>query len=197
MTVESGSRMKVYTGSGDKGKTSLFSGERVPKDDHRVEAFGDVDELNSMIGLLLSKLSPKETDRSDELGQIQESLFHIGAWLATTRLSPASELLKGLTEGRVRFLEEAIDSMTDKMPQLRSFIIPGGHVTAGMAHMARTICRRTERHVVKLSEAVKIGKTPIVLRGTLIFLNRLSDYLFTLARYCNWSNGQSDKIWEK
>jgi cob(I)alamin adenosyltransferase len=189
--------MKIYTGSGDKGKTSLFSGERVSKNDRRVEAFGDVDELNSLLGLLAATLPRKQEDRIREIDEIQSILFQIGAWLATTRESPAIEFIEKITEERIRFLEEAIDSMSEKMPALKAFIVPGGHLSAGMAHMARTVCRRAERHVVPLSEAVKVGKAPIVLKGTLIFLNRLSDYLFTLARYCNWSKGLPDKVWGK
>jgi len=189
--------MKIYTGSGDKGKTSLFSGERVSKNDRRVEAFGDVDELNSLLGLLAATLPREEEDRIGEIERIQSTLFQIGAWLATTRESPAMEFIEKINEERIRFLEEAIDGMTEKMPDLKAFVVPGGHLSAGMAHMARTVCRRAERHVVPLSKAVKTGKTPVILRGTLIFLNRLSDYLFTLARYCNWSHGIADKVWKK
>jgi cob(I)alamin adenosyltransferase len=107
------------------------------------------------------------------------------------------EFIEKITEERICFLEDAIDSMSEKMPDLKAFIVPGGHITAGMAHMARTVCRRAERHVVPISRAVRTGKTPTVLKGTLIYLNRLSDYLFTLARYCNWSNGIPEKIWNK
>lgn len=189
--------MKIYTGSGDKGKTSLFSGERVSKNNPRIEACGDVDELNAFLGLLADLLPPGDGERRGEMEWIQSTLFQIGAWLSTSRDSPARELIEGITENRIGILEEAIDGMTDRMPPLKGFILPGGHPSAGMAHVARTVCRRAERHVVALSEAVKVGKTPIILRGTLIFLNRLSDYLFTLARYCNWRHEQSDKVWEK
>jgi cob(I)alamin adenosyltransferase len=189
--------MKIYTGSGDKGKTSLFSGERVPKYDYRVEALGDVDELNSLLGLLSAIIPAEERDRTGEIEAIQNGLFQIGAWLAATKESPAREMIEEITEERVQFLERAIDRMAGDLPPLKAFIIPGGHLSAGMAHLARTVCRRAERHVVALSKAVRAGKTPVEQRGTIIFLNRLSDYLFTLARYCNWTNGLSDKVWGK
>jgi len=189
--------MKIYTGSGDKGKTSLFSGERVSKNDRRIEAIGDLDELNSVIGFLSGSLDPTEIDRISELDQIQDVLFRIGAWLAVTRESPESQQIEALTEERSRFLEDAIDGMTENLPRLTAFILPGGHPTAGIAHMARTISRRTERRVVGLSEAIRSGKPPKILGGTLIFLNRLSDYFFTLARWCNVIHGRPDKEWKK
>jgi cob(I)alamin adenosyltransferase len=187
--------MKIYTGGGDRGKTSLFSGERVIKDHRRIDAFGTVDELNSTIGALAGAL-PADTasDRTQELRRIQSDLFHIGARLATVPDSAMAAAIRDLGSVDSRFLEKAIDRMDAELPPLRSFILPGGHPAAGWAHVARTVCRRAERKVVRLAvedDAESLDR----LEGIVVFLNRLSDYLFVLARYCNRIAGQAEVAW--
>jgi len=187
--------MKIYTGSGDRGKTSLFSGERTAKSDHRIEAFGDVDELNAVLGVLSNYLPPDVARLGEEIRKIQSDLFHIAAWLATSADSAAVDRLESITEEKVRFLEAAIDQMADELPQLHSFILPTGHVSATWAHLARTVCRRMERSVVRLFETTYDDRLPETLATLLVYINRLSDYLFTLARYCNHVTGSSETLW--
>jgi cob(I)alamin adenosyltransferase len=190
--------MKIYTGTGDKGKTSLFSGERVTKADPRIDAYGDLDELNSILGALAAHLSAekKEKTLAAELQQIQSDLLHAGAWLATHPNSAAVESLEELPQDRISFLEKAIDRLDRDLPALRGFILPGGHITAAWAHVARTVCRRSERKLVPLIKPTLKGKVAQQYRNLLIFLNRLSDYLFVLARHCNQIQGVSDKLWK-
>lgn len=185
--------MKIYTGTGDRGKTGLFSGERLPKSDDRIEAYGDVDELNSVLGALAATLPEKAEAVGDELAAIQSHLFHVGAWLATTSDSSFAETLTPVDESMWRFLETAIDRMEGMLPPLSGFIIPGGHKAAAMAHVARTVCRRAERRAVRLAQG---DPHPEALSGMLIYLNRLSDYLFVLARYFNQMTGHGDHLWE-
>lgn len=189
-------KLKIYTGTGDKGKTSLFSGERVSKKNARIDAYGDLDELNSILGALAACLSNEET-LIDELHQIQSDLFHIGAWLATTPESAAIESLEEIAAEQITFLENAIDRFAKDLPVLKGFILPGGHITAAWAHMARTVCRRTERKVVPLVSKSLKGKAAEQYRNLFVFLNRLSDYLFVLARHCNRIQRVSDQLWEK
>ena len=189
--------MKPSRGSGDKGKTSLFSGERVNKSDLRVEAYGDVDELNSLLGALVAFLPSAETTLSGEIQQIQSDLLHLGAWLAVTPGSPASSELQPITQEHAKGLEAAIDRMEQELPALKEFILPGGHVTAGWAHVARAVCRRAERHVVRLLSGYDEEESSLQLQGMVTYLNRLSDYLFVLARYCNKIQGLQDTIWRK
>jgi cob(I)alamin adenosyltransferase len=189
-------KARIYTGTGDRGKTSLFSGERVPKSLERVETYGDVDELNSILGILVSTLPEDLLEFSEEIQRFQSDLLHVGAWLATTPDSPFSAELMEISDEQIAWLEEAIDRMEEKLPALRSFIIPGGHHSAACAHMARTICRRAERHVVRLIAEGHESNTES-LRGVIVFLNRLSDYLFVFARYCNLMMGVPDTLWKK
>jgi cob(I)alamin adenosyltransferase len=189
-------KARIYTGTGDRGRTSLFSGERVPKNFERVEAYGDVDELNSILGILAGALPEEISELGGEIRQFQSDLLHVGAWLATTPDSPFSADLMEITDEQITRLEEAIDKLEENLPTLRSFIIPGGHGSAAYAHMARTVCRRAERHVVRLT-AEAHGTHPESLRGVITFLNRLSDYLFVLARYCNQTMGVPDTLWKK
>ena len=137
--------MKIYTGTGDKGKTSLFSGERVSKANKRIEAYGELDELNSVLGALIAHLPPDRSDLVGELRQIQADIFVISAWLATTADSPAVDSLAPIEEKQIIFLENAIDRLDALQPDLKNFILPGGHISAAWAHVARSICRRTER----------------------------------------------------
>lgn len=189
--------MKVYTGAGDRGKTSLFSGERVIKSHRRIEAYGDVDELNSIMGALIAELKEKNTGLSDQLQQIQADLFQLSAILATTPDSPAMDSLEAIAESRITDLEQAIDNMDAELPGLSGFILPGGRPAAAWAHICRTVCRRAERKVTRLGDNYTNGNAAALFKTTLVYLNRLSDYLFVLARYCNHLQGVSDTLWKQ
>ena len=189
--------MKIYTGGGDRGKTSLFSGERVSKDQKRIEAYGDVDELNAVLGALEASMPREQSQLHEEIQGIQSDLFHVGAWLATTPDSPSLEVLRKIGPSRTQLLEKAIDRMEQRLPALKEFILPGGHVAASWAHIARTVCRRVERRVVALSRDSAECKSPDALVGVMTFLNRLSDYLFVVARYCNHVMGVPEIMWKK
>jgi len=187
--------MKVYTGGGDRGRTSLFSGERIAKDDVRVEAYGDVDELNSLLGAIITAMPGDCRDRIQELRQIQGDLFHVGACLATSGEDPTFEGTRNFPGEKARFLEDAIDRMDEQLPRLGQFILPGGHPAACWSHVARCVCRRAERHTVRtVRQSPSDGD---VYSGALIYLNRLSDYLFVLARYCNRVSNTPDTPWER
>ncbi|UCF89728.1 MAG: cob(I)yrinic acid a,c-diamide adenosyltransferase [Desulfobacterales bacterium] len=189
--------MKVYTGTGDRGKTGLFSGERVAKSHARIEAYGNVDELNSVMGALIASLPDANAEIAEELHRIQFDLFQIGAWLATTPESPALESLTPITPAQIQYLESAIDRMDAMLPPLSAFVLPGGHRSAAWAHMARTVCRRAERRGVRLEVESFNGKDGGHLRDALVYLNRLSDYLFVLARHCNRLMDVADILWRK
>ena len=181
--------MKIYTKTGDTGQTGLFGGGRVSKDDLRVEAYGDVDELNAVLGMARCvEIMP----RIDEvLVPIQRDLFAIGALLATPdRDRMASHLEKArIDDARIAELEHAIDDGESELEPLHAFIIPGGTPKAAALHVARTVCRRAERHVVRLQHDVELP--PIAI----IYLNRLSDLLFTLARLANRRAGAGEVTW--
>jgi cob(I)alamin adenosyltransferase len=181
--------MKIYTRTGDQGSTGLFGGGRVLKDDIRVEAYGDVDELNAVIGMARSvEMMP----RIDEvLVPIQRDLFAIGALLATPdRDKMAQHLEKArIDEARIAELERAIDQGDAELEPLKAFIIPGGTPKAAALHVARTVCRRAERHVVRLQQQVELPPLAV------IYLNRLSDLLFTLARVANCRAGAGEVTW--
>jgi cob(I)alamin adenosyltransferase len=189
--------MKIYTGTGDRGKTSLFSGERVTKTNDRIEAYGDLDELNSIIGALIVSLPADRDDLTGTLQQVQSDIFIISAWLATTANSPAIESLEKFKKTQINFLEESIDRLENQLPELKNFILPGGHRSAAWAHVARSVCRRAERHTVRVLEDSDAGASTAELEKALIYLNRLSDYLFVLARECNRHHGLSDITWKK
>ncbi len=188
--------MKIYTKTGDKGKSSLLSGERVAKNSSHMEAYGDVDELNAIIGALMATLPESANPVLSQLQQIQSDLFHVGAGLATTPGSTVGDQLSEVTDEYSRRLEDYIDALQDQLPELKAFILPGGHTSAAWAHMARTVCRRAERRVVDLAEATSEGEYAETLGPIMIYINRLSDYLFVLARYCNQVTGQSDRVWK-
>jgi cob(I)alamin adenosyltransferase len=188
--------MKIYSGTGDQGKTSLFSGERVAKNHPYIEAGGDVDELNSIIGGIKVLLPSACGHIISEIHQIQSNLMTIGAYIATSRNSTAFENIPEISNTDVINLETSIDAMQINLPKLTEFIIPSGHISAVMANVARTVCRRAERHVVGLSLQVGVGEAPKHLRYQLIYLNRLSDYLFVLARYCNHMTGFPEDLWK-
>jgi cob(I)alamin adenosyltransferase len=189
--------MKIYTGTGDRGKTSLFSGQRLSKTDKRIEAYGDMDELNSVIGALVASLGPEYSDPVEELQQIQSDLFTISALLATTPDSPSMDTIAGIGQEHIEFLEKSIDRMVDALPVLKGFVLPGGHSAAAWAHVARTVCRRTERRIVRFLDASFNTQTPDSYQRSLIYINRLSDYLFVAARYCNHLFDVPEKLWEK
>ena len=181
--------MKIYTKTGDAGSTGLFGGGRVGKDDPRVEAYGDVDELNACIGVARAA---EPMPRIDEiLVGIQRDLFAIGALLATPdREKMAQQLDKArIDDARIRDLELAIDHADAELEPLRSFILPGGSPKAATLHVARTVCRRAERHVVHLQREVELPSLVV------IYLNRLSDLLFTLARLANHRAGTGEVTW--
>jgi cob(I)alamin adenosyltransferase len=189
--------VKIYTGSGDQGKTSLFSGERVTKGDIRIEAYGEVDELCSILGALIAHLPNDQNHLRHELKRIQSDLFQVGACLATTLDSPAASSIEKVQPDQIHFLENAIDRMDAQLPALHDFILPGGHVTAAWAHIARTVCRRTERQVVRFLDSADRSQKSGPLERLQVYLNRLSDYLFVLARYCNQQMGVSENRWKK
>ena len=188
--------MKIYSGTGDRGKTSLFSGERVAKNHPYIEAGGDLDELNSVIGGIKNLLPPDCDPILMELDQIQSNLMKIGAYIVTARDSKAFEKIPRISNADVTSLETSIDAMQTELSKLTGFVLPNGHISAVMAHIARTVCRRAERHVVWLSLQVGIGEAPKHLRFQLIYLNRLSDYLFTLARYTGKMLNVEEIKWE-
>ena len=179
--------MKIYTKTGDKGLTSLIGGSRVPKNHIRIEAYGTVDELNSWIGLIADQVSNQETVFA--LREIQDRLFTIGSNLAS---EPDKSKMKipDLLENDVEFLEKQIDSMNEVLPEMRFFILPGGHVTVSNCHIARCVCRRAERHVIHLNENEFVQETIIK------YLNRLSDYLFVLARFIGHQMNVNEIAWK-
>ena len=187
--------MKIYTKTGDNGTTSLCDGSRLSKDDMRVEAYGTLDELNAHIGLLISLLqtsSSKEGVRSaanltDFLSEIQEELFVIGGELARAKMK-TEELVS--TQKLIAKIETSIDELSSQLPVQHHFVLPGGIIPASQSHVCRTICRRAERRIVTLSHFA------IVLPEIFKFVNRLSDYFFTLSRYLNNDSGISEKKWE-
>jgi cob(I)alamin adenosyltransferase len=187
--------MKIYTATGDRGKTSLFSGERISKDHARIEAYGAVDELNAIIGALIAILpvSPRREELQNQLSQIQADLFQVGAWLATTPGSPSAVLLPPVTPAGWQRLEKLIDAIQSRLTELNAFILPGGHPSAGWAHLARTVCRRAERRSVAL--VAESEPNAADMENILIYLNRLSDYFFVLARLCNHLAGVKEIIW--
>ncbi len=185
--------MPIYTKTGDKGDTGLFSGKRISKASLRIEAIGTIDELSSVIGFTLSQLttnnsrqrrgSPKAAQLTKELVKIQNDLFEIGAALA----NPTAKI--SLSK-RVKEFEIMIDEMTKDLPALFNFILPGGGAAGSSLHIARTVCRRGERRIVVLSEKEKVQKDIIV------YLNRLSDLFLTMARFINFKEKRREIIWK-
>lgn len=182
--------MKIYTKQGDRGQSVLFDGTRVPKNNPRLETYGTVDELNSHLGLAAADC-PDPTLRQ-LLTTLQGQLLELGSDLATPTGSPNEGKVRRININHISFLEEQIDQATAQLPPLRRFILPGGSVTAARLHIARTVCRRAERLLVTLMQdpAAPMSDTP------LIYLNRLSDLLFTLARLANFRQGLPDTPWE-
>ena len=180
--------MKIYTKTGDKGKTSLFGGERVDKDDLRVECYGTVDELNSNLGLAVIEISDKRV--KELIQKIQNDLFILGGELAAPNEKKAVEDSNlNISSEHILLLENKIDYFDKKLPPLKQFILPGGSKGAAMLHMARSVSRRSERLAVKLS------KINVINKNIIIYLNRLSDLLFVLARFENDVNQIPDIPW--
>lgn len=178
---------KIYTKTGDKGTTSLIGGTRVPKYDLRIEAYGTVDELNSFIGLI--KDQDINIEYKNVLLIVQDRLFTIESLLAWDKSKTVNKLPQ-IVEEDVLLLESEIDKMNIDLPELHSFILPGGNTTISFCHIARTVCRRTERIVIKLSQELIIED--LVLK----YLNRLSDYLFVLSRKIAKDNNINDVLWK-
>ena len=181
--------MKIYTRTGDTGETSLMGGGRVAKDDDRVAAYGDIDEANAAIGVVLTTEPPL---LDELLAAIQRDLFAIGGALATPqveRLKSAQREKMEIPTARVPDMEAAIDAADAELPALTAFVLPGGTPKAAALHLARTICRRAERSVVHLERAERVPD------GVVMYLNRLSDLLFTLARLANHRAGKTDTTW--
>ena len=181
--------MRIYTRTGDSGETGLFGGGRVPKDDARVAAYGDVDELSSAIGVARATAPAEQFDSL--LDAVQRDLFSLGGHLATPDPDKVARALEKaeLGESRVLEFERLIDEADTELPPLRAFVLPAGAPKAAALHLARTVCRRAERSVVHLSH--EAGVPPLFV----IYLNRLSDLLFTLARLANHRAGTGDVIW--
>jgi cob(I)alamin adenosyltransferase len=166
--------LKIYTKTGDKGTTSLFTGKRVPKHHIRIESYGSLDELNSWLGLLRDQ--DIEARHQNILAQIQEKLFTLGAILATEPSKDNRLKIPRITEEDSILLEKEMDRMNSSLPPMTHFILPGGHTTVSYCHVARTVCRRAERMISLLNETEPVPDT------LLAYVNRLSDYLFVLAR---------------
>ncbi len=185
--------MKVYTKTGDKGTTALFGGTRVPKYHIRIDSYGTVDELNSFIGLIRDQEIDEHSKKT--LIKIQEKLFTVGAILAT---DPEKQILKNgkerlnipkISDGDISFLETEIDKMEETLPQMTHFVLPGGHTTVSYCHVARCVCRRAERLATLLNHEEPTD--PMVLT----YLNRLSDYLFVLARMLTYQLSAEEIKW--
>lgn len=186
-------KSNIYTKGGDKGMTSLVSGNRVSKASQRLETYGTVDELNSHIGLLRATL-PEGTNQEPILELIQNRLFTAGSYLATDNTVKMDfEIPCGITHNDVHLLEQQIDLMDSALPKLRAFILPAGGVATSVAHICRTITRRTEREIYRLLE---IDEKAEVIEEVRLFFNRLSDYFFLLARTTARIEGGSEVTWE-
>jgi cob(I)alamin adenosyltransferase len=180
---------KIYTKTGDDGTSGLIGGTRVEKFDDRLEAYGTIDELNSWLGLIRTGQYENEVD--EILGFIQHKLFDFGSHLATDQLSEKILLQSVCEITDIERIELEIDRMQNQLPELKNFILPGGFANAAYTHIARTVCRRAERRITLVSKHEDIQK------NVLVFVNRLSDYLFVLARYINMKKGHQETIWTR
>lgn len=178
--------MPIYTRTGDKGQTSLFGGSRVLKSDDRVDTYGTVDELNSLLGVVVASLGTKHKKIAQDLEAIQHDLFDIGSYLANPKAIPVTRL-----QERISDFEQNIDRMTEKMPELHNFILPGGGRVGASLHQARTVCRRAERRLVSLMQHENIDEHVVK------YINRLSDLLFTMARFVNHKEKKKETIWTR
>lgn len=180
--------MKIYTKTGDKGSTALFGGTRVSKAHLRIDSYGTVDELNAYIGLLRDQSI--SSIYKQQLKIIQDRLFVLGSHLATEPSKRSKVSLPQIADADILLLEQAIDEMDAQLPALKNFILPGGHTTVSFCHIARCVCRRTERLVVALSDVDEVE--PIIVQ----YLNRLSDYLFVLGRKLSADLNAEEVIWQ-
>jgi len=178
---------KIYTKTGDRGDTRLFDGTTVRKHNERVEAYGDVDELNSFIGAAASFL--KDAALLSMLAEVQRDLFSVGAQLADPGFKNQGRAKFQVPKERIEALEKAIDTFEAELPPLRQFILAGGGNGGALLHVARTVCRRAERRIVSLAEKVEVN--PNVIQ----YLNRLSDFLFVIARVVNHREGKQEIVW--
>ena len=179
---------KVYTRTGDKGETSLVGGVRIKKSDIRLEAYGTVDELSAQLGMLVAMM--EEGEERQFVIRVQNNLFNVCTHLATdqsqTPLYPSAHL----AEGEIPQLEERIDKLMKALPERQGFVLPGGTPAAAQAHICRTVCRRSERRIAALAEVAQIG---LEMQQ---YVNRLSDYLFVLAKIINFNAGVSEIVWQ-
>ena len=173
---------KIYTRTGDKGKTGLADGSRVDKFNSRIESLGNIDELNSIIGIVLTEKIPN--DMKAILERVQHDLFDIGG-----ELSIPNHMV--IDEKKINFLENSLDKMNNELQPLKEFILPGGSRISSYCHLARTVCRRVERNLFKLAQSDKVNE------ASLKYVNRLSDMLFVLARFLNKINQHNDILWKK
>lgn len=179
---------KIYTRRGDQGKTSLVGGVRISKSDIRLEAYGTVDELNVNLGMLATLLGEKE--ERQVIVRIQSNLFNVCTHLATDQSQTLLPSSANLPEGETKWLEQHIDELNQQLPERMGFVLPGGCQAACQAHVCRTVCRRAERRITALSEVSTIG--PEIQQ----YVNRLSDYLFVLAKIINFNEGVHEILWE-
>ncbi len=184
-----GKKFKVYTKTGDDGTTGLVGGSRVKKYDFRLEAYGTIDELNASIGVLRSYDLP--SDILDLLIQIQNKLFNIGSLLASDKKGEAFTAGLKITEENIKVLENAIDEFEKHLPELKGFVLPGGEIYVAQCHVARTVCRRAERRIVEFADTYPV-QSEIVK-----YINRLSDFLFVLARKLAFDNNVNEVNWAK
>ena len=195
---------KIYTRTGDKGTTSLVGGIRIKKSDIRLEAYGTIDELTSHIGLLIALMADDRAQRPSEvpteqsadddralLIRIQSNLFIVGSHLATDQSKTPLYPSAILPEGETQLLEQHIDQMLASLPEAQGFVLPGGTVAAAQCHVCRTVCRRAERHIDALADVATIGEDIVK------YVNRLSDYLFVLAKKINHIAGQPEILWQR
>lgn len=184
----------IYTKTGDKGVTSLVGGQRVSKTDRRLEAYGTIDELNSQLGLLITYV----VDDADQevLNQIQNGLFVVGGYLATDQSSTELRQQTVLTSSMVSAVEQAIDRIVVEIPPLRAFVLPGGCRGAAVAHVCRTVCRRAERRIIDLNNHLLDAGGVAIDENVLAYVNRISDFLFVLARKMNIISNHDEIIWK-
>jgi cob(I)alamin adenosyltransferase len=182
-------KIKIYTKTGDDGTTGLVGGNRVKKYDLRLESYGTVDELNAWIGMIRSFELPENI--TGYLVEIQNKLFNIGSRLASDEKGDAYTTQLSITEENIRFLEKAIDEMETGLPELTRFILPGGDLLVSHCHVARTVCRRAERRITEFSEQQNV-QSEIVK-----YINRLSDFLFVLARRLSYNSNTGEIFWVK
>jgi len=179
--------MKIYTRTGDGGDTGLLGGVRVAKDDPRVEVYGTIDEVNAIVGMArATRLSP---ELDTVLERVQSELFQVGAELACSKPGDSRRRARPVGREQVAWLESAIDDHESQLAPLANFVLPGGTPAASMLHLARTVCRRAERRLVAARRQTEVRE------AVLVYLNRLSDLLFVLARRCNQQNGVPDVPW--